>query len=227
MDYGEVLAHGFLFLKSSFHSKARLSKGVWQQRWMVMDEETFRYTRKNGKQRVILASGDDWAASSVRTTSYTEFELHTPTTDKPVHTFKAVKPLVAKQWIKQLNANIDKYRRMSPEQRGGVGPEHEEGGDHAASHDILQRPESGKAAIFLFYFTFPLLVCFKYTVPDVRFEKYTKWYPATMVISVLWLAFLAEFMMNSAETMGCILHIPEDISKNAIPFSTVDVRLHF
>ena len=49
------------------------------------------------------------------------------------------------------------------------------------------------------------------TVPDVRFEKYTKWYPATMIISVLWLAFLAEFMMNSAETMGCILTIPEDI----------------
>jgi hypothetical protein len=33
MDYGEVLAHGFLFKKSEFHSKARLSKGVWQQRW--------------------------------------------------------------------------------------------------------------------------------------------------------------------------------------------------
>lgn len=42
MDYGKVLAHGFLFLKSSFHSKARLSKGVWQQRWMVLDEQTFR-----------------------------------------------------------------------------------------------------------------------------------------------------------------------------------------
>jgi hypothetical protein len=33
-----------------------------------MDEETFRYTRKNGKQRLILTSGTDWAAASVRTT---------------------------------------------------------------------------------------------------------------------------------------------------------------
>ena len=214
MDYGEVLAHGFLFLKSSFHSKARLSKGVWQQRWMVMDEQTFRYTRKNGKQRIILSSGDDWAAASVRTTSYTEFELHTPTTDKLVHTFKAVKPLVAKQWIKQLNVNIEKYKSMSPEARGGVAPEHEEGHDHAAPHDILQRPKGCGPAAILFYATFPLLVCFKYTVPDVRHEQYTKWYPATMVISVVWLAFLAEFMMNSAETMGCILAIPEDISKD-------------
>jgi Ca2+/Na+ antiporter len=32
-----------------------------------------------------------------------------------------------------------------------------------------------------------------------------------MIISVLWLAFLAEFMMNSAETMGCILEIEEDV----------------
>ena len=63
--------------------------------------------------------------------------------------------------------------------------------DHAAPHDILQRPEGCGPAAILFYFTFPLLVCFKYTVPDVRYEQYTKWYPATMVISVVWLAFLA------------------------------------
>ena len=54
LDYGNVLAHGFLFKKSLFHSKARLSKGVWQQRWMVMDDETFRYTRKNGAKNALF-----------------------------------------------------------------------------------------------------------------------------------------------------------------------------
>ena len=34
-EYEEALAHGFLYKKSSFHSKARLSAGVWQKRWMV------------------------------------------------------------------------------------------------------------------------------------------------------------------------------------------------
>jgi hypothetical protein len=113
-----------------------------------------------GKQRIILASGTDWAAASVRTTSYTEFELHTPTANKVVHTFKAVKPLVAKQWIKQLNMNIEKYKLMSPEARGSVAPEHEEG-DHSEPHDILQRPEGHGAGVIMFYITFPLLLCFK------------------------------------------------------------------
>jgi hypothetical protein len=59
------------------------------------------------------------------------------------HTFKAVKPLVAKQWIKQLNLNIEKYKAMSPEQRGSVmqGETGHGGGDHAEPHNILQKPE--------------------------------------------------------------------------------------
>ena len=40
-EYEEALAHGFLYKKSSFHSKARLSAGVWQKRWMVSATATF------------------------------------------------------------------------------------------------------------------------------------------------------------------------------------------
>ena len=56
--------------------------------------------------------------------------------------------------------------------------------------------EGGGPALWFFYLVFPLLFCFKYTVPDVRKKKYTEYYPATMIIAVIWLAFLAEFMMN-------------------------------
>ena len=56
--------------------------------------------------------------------------------------------------------------------------------------------EGGGPAPWFFYLVFPLLFCFKYTVPDVRKKKYTEYYPATMIIAVIWLAFLAEFMMN-------------------------------
>merc|ERR1711871_1583664 len=34
MEYGDVLMHGFLSKKSDFYSKARISKSVWQQRWV-------------------------------------------------------------------------------------------------------------------------------------------------------------------------------------------------
>ena len=56
------------------------------------------------------------------------------------HTFKAVKPLVARQWIRQLNAQVDKYKAMSPAERGddAAGGDHEE--EH--EHDITHPPQA-------------------------------------------------------------------------------------
>lgn len=48
MEYGDVLMHGFLHKKSDFYSKARISKSVWQKRWVVLDEGKLFYTRKSG-----------------------------------------------------------------------------------------------------------------------------------------------------------------------------------
>ena len=46
--------------------------------WQVLDDTSFRYTRKNGKTRVLCGKPSDWAEARIVTTSYTEFELHTP-----------------------------------------------------------------------------------------------------------------------------------------------------
>merc|ERR1712072_718096 len=62
-----------------------------------------------------------------------------------------------------------------------------------------------------FYFVFPMLCVFKYTIPDVKDPKYTNWYPATMILSVVLMALMANVMMTGAESSGCILLIPEDV----------------
>eukprot|EP01045_Picozoa_sp_COSAG04_P012693 COSAG04_NODE_864_length_9792_cov_22.506035_8_plen_118_part_00 len=70
------------------------------------------------------------------------------------HTFKAVKPLVARQWIRQLNAQVDKYKAMSPAERGddAAGGDHEEEHEHDITHppqattNIPSRP-SGKRSL--------------------------------------------------------------------------------
>ena len=64
--------------------------------------------------------------------------------------------------------------------------------------------------IFFFY-CFPLLALFKFTIIDVRKKKWTNLYPVTMMTTVVWLAFMAEGMMTGAETAGCIMAIPEDV----------------
>ena len=211
-SHGSVLAHGFLFKKSVFHSKARNTSSIWQQRWMVLDNDSFRYVRKNGKERVIVAGASDWAECSVMTVSYTEFILVTPTGDRARVTFKAAKPIMTRQWVKALSAHIADCRKMSEIDREEDNAKHkgeEENTEHA--HNILAKPEGGFITIGMYYATFPIMAALKYTVPDVRNPKHTKLYPVTMLLSVVWLAILAEFMMNSAESCGCIAGVAEDI----------------
>jgi K+-dependent Na+/Ca+ exchanger-like protein len=209
---GEVLAHGFLFKKSEFHSKARNTKGVWQQRWMVLDDESFRYTRKNGRDRVIVAGAQDWAECTVESVSRTQFDLITPSGDALKTTLRAAQPLMAQQWVQQLKAHIARNRKLSVEERAqsaaAAAGGHGEGGH---GHNILEKPGGGGVGLFMWYLTLPILVCLRFTVPDVRNPKRTKLYPLTMILSVCWLAFLAEFMMNSAESCGeALLPVDDD-----------------
>jgi Ca2+/Na+ antiporter len=82
--------------------------------------------------------------------------------------------------------------------------------DEEEVHDILSMPESFGGRLFFFY-CFPLLVLFKFTIIDVRKKKWTNFYPITMITTVVWLAFMAEGMMTGAELAGCIMAIPEDV----------------
>ena len=59
-------------------------------------------------------------------------------------------------------------------------------------HTHLLHPPSSCAGRLLYAVSLPMLVCFWLTVPDVRRPKLAKWYPVTMCMAVVWLAFLAE-----------------------------------
>ena len=209
MDYGDVIMHGFLHKKSDFYSKAHVSKNVWQKRWVVLDDDKLFYTRKSGKDRVLISTPQTWADSIVRSVTYTEFELKTSANDI---IFKATNPQVARRWIKVLIQRIEHAKTMSPSSaaRAGEDAVEEDEHDHTEHHDLLEVPESTGGKIF-FYFVFPMLCVFKYTIPDVKDPKYTNWYPATMILSVVLMALMANVMMTGAESSGCILLIPEDV----------------
>eukprot|EP01043_Picozoa_sp_COSAG02_P015782 COSAG02_NODE_680_length_18551_cov_16.648060_15_plen_748_part_00 len=112
MDYGQVLMHGFMFKKSEFYTKVRNSKQMWQKRWLVLNEEVgLFYTKKNGKDRVLLSLPASWAGTSVEKLSYTEFALKTPGNTL---VFKAAKPAFCKAWIRVIEARIQHFKTLSP-----------------------------------------------------------------------------------------------------------------
>ena len=81
---------------------------------------------------------------------------------------------------------------------------------HEMHGSILQKPR-GVAALFVYYLMLPLRLSLHYTIPDVRNSKWTRCYALTMLLSVVWLAVLAEFMMDSAIAFGCIFNIEGDL----------------
>ena len=44
-----------------------------------------------------------------------------------------------------------------------------------------------------------------------RRVRWTNYYPATMIIAVLYLALLADGMMQAAEKAGCLAGVPDDL----------------
>merc|ERR1711871_941098 len=159
MEYGDVLMHGFLSKKSDFYSKARISKSVWQQRWGVLDNEKLFYTRKSGKDRVLIASPTTWASSLVRSTTYTEFQISTVGNDL---VFKASTPAVAKKWVNLISQRIEHAKTLSPASaaRGDQSAAAEDHDDEF--HDLLTAPDSAGAKAF-FYFVYPMLFAFAYS----------------------------------------------------------------
>uniref|UniRef100_A0A8R1YAY5 Sodium/calcium exchanger membrane region domain-containing protein n=1 Tax=Pristionchus pacificus TaxID=54126 RepID=A0A8R1YAY5_PRIPA len=57
----------------------------------------------------------------------------------------------------------------------------------------------------------PLLIPMWVTIPDVRKEGYRKYFPATFIISILWIAFFSYLMVWWANTIGETMQIPTEI----------------
>ncbi|KAJ1346311.1 hypothetical protein KIN20_001070 [Parelaphostrongylus tenuis] len=57
----------------------------------------------------------------------------------------------------------------------------------------------------------PILIPMWVTIPDVRRPTSRKWYPATFIFSVLWIAFFSYLMVWWANTIGETLVIPTEV----------------
>jgi len=213
MEYGDVLMHGFIHKKSEFYTKVRNSKQQWQKRWLVLDDEKLFYQKKNGKDRILVGTPNQWSNAWVRFTGRTEFTVTVPGNELVFKTEEHLSA-VTRKWVKTIGEQIQHYKQAtprSPSQTAMIEADMaEQDEEEAEFHDMLHVPHSTGGRLF-FVLTLPLRVVFKFTVIDVRYKKWTNFYPITMATAVFWLAILAEGMMRGADMSGCILGISEDL----------------
>lgn len=69
--------------------------------------------------------------------------------------------------------------------------------EHEGTHSIWTIPAQPRAQVF-WALSFPLMLCFTYTIPDCRKSSMKKWYLATFLCSIVWMGALVEVMVEQA-----------------------------
>jgi Ca2+/Na+ antiporter len=104
------------------------------------------------------------------------------------------------RWFDQLVVAIaDMGFAPPPPSKLNGEEEHDEHSDHAPWHEM---PEATSSK-FMHVLTFPIKALVFTTTPNVLIKKNEKYYPATILISMLWLALFATLMTDTIEYLGC------------------------
>ncbi|XP_076825636.1 sodium/potassium/calcium exchanger 4-like [Clavelina lepadiformis] len=74
-----------------------------------------------------------------------------------------------------------------------------------SSHCVPSAKYIGQWAIY--GLSFPWICAYTWTIPDCSKPENRKWYLASFVASILWIAGISYFMVEVVEIVGCLLHI--------------------
>lgn len=91
---------------------------------------------------------------------------------------------------------------------GNIGSEEVDGGKQFLGVDV---PKSmlGKA---LFPVTFFWQILFKYTIiPNCAEERFANWWPATFILSIVWIGGISYAMVEAARLTGCLIGVPSAV----------------
>lgn len=78
--------------------------------------------------------------------------------------------------------------------------------------DPLIKPENANGlTIFMWYIVYPIHFMCKFTMVDVKQDKYKNYYPLTFMISMVWISFYSYFMVWMITIIGYTLGIPDTV----------------
>eukprot|EP01105_Mastigella_eilhardi_P003406 TRINITY_DN1436_c1_g1_i10.p1 TRINITY_DN1436_c1_g1~~TRINITY_DN1436_c1_g1_i10.p1 ORF type:complete len:541 (-),score=107.87 TRINITY_DN1436_c1_g1_i10:54-1676(-) len=204
-DYADVIKHGFLFKKSVFYTKMRVSSRQWQKRWFMLGE-TFCYCRNplfSHEQRRIIDLSHA-TRLEIDPNDLCTFHIVTPTY---TYTMRALDASTSAEWVIVL---ADRIRYL-----------HEHCPCLVAADDTFLETEDledtaltwpvGVPKRVLYVVQFPLALSMALTIPDVRKLRWRKFFVVTFLMVLVWLAVMAYGMVWAAMRFACVAGIPFDI----------------
>eukprot|EP00164_Ancoracysta_twista_P006337 GFYU01008803.1.p1 GENE.GFYU01008803.1~~GFYU01008803.1.p1 ORF type:complete len:579 (-),score=165.85 GFYU01008803.1:474-2210(-) len=71
-------------------------------------------------------------------------------------------------------------------------------------------PDSGRER-FMFIISLPILLMYKFTIPDCRYKAWENWYIGTFAGSIAWIGIASFFMVDWATQCGNCIGLPPDV----------------
>jgi len=191
---------GVLMKKPRGFTKVRVRGILWQARYFVLDHHPtnpLRYSHADQKTKFVTVPLQ--SVSTVSRVGQEELQLTTATqvyklrlpTGEPAETMQ--------RWFDQIIVKIHEMGAMAPPPQQLEGELHEEAHEHPPWYQMPDSP-SGRVVHVL---TFVLKALVFTTTPNVLIQRNEKYYPLTIVISMVWLAIFAILMTDIIEYLGC------------------------
>jgi len=64
----------------------------------------------------------------------------------------------------------------------------------------------------IYFIAWPIIKIMHFTIPDCRQQRFKKYYVITFLVSLVYIAILAHFLVGWAEYIGCFLSIPQAVT---------------
>ena len=217
---------GIMLKKSRFYSSIRMGSRTWQRRYFVLDDHPtapLRYMRldEDGshplRQRFVRI--DLRKVIEIKRVSDREIHLMARNGRRSKlmvapassDSGQSNDPWVAQRWFDEIVLKTDELSKEGPTAAGGEGGGGEADGDDDEDGEEWYALPSSSFGRVGFAITLPLKAAIHLSVPAVHRRGCEKYYPLTLVLSVLWLGLLAYFMTTALDQIGCALAIPSTV----------------
>ena len=196
---------GLLMKKPRGFAKVRVRGIKWQARFFVLDNHPtnpLRYSHADQKTRFITLPLQH--VHNIERVGLEELHLSTEREVFKLRLPYGEPPSTMQRWFDQIICKIDELGYAPPPPTDLVGELTGEALDDE-EHDHgpwWAMPESALGKV-VHVLTFPLKAPVFLTTPNVLLSKNEKYFPITIIVSMLWLALFATLMTDLIEYLGC------------------------
>mmetsp|Transcript_61336 Transcript_61336/g.168383 ORF Transcript_61336/g.168383 Transcript_61336/m.168383 type:complete len:750 (+) Transcript_61336:558-2807(+) len=232
----------YVWKKSKFYSKMRVSSQAWQLRWVTLDKDGFRSCRDKQHLNKNVRHFNIYQGTKVEVLDDTRliFKLFTPTGNLQ---FQAPSQKIFHDVMRHIQAKIEIFSNLSHDERSNLyhersksngsqlesnvlkistkedlleatllGDDDEKEDEDDEEHEDLMTCPSSCIGMIMHVLLFPCKCAIHFTIPDVRHHEWAHWYMTAIFMCIMHLACWSFLMSITVEKLAEWIGISQTVA---------------